>query len=206
MPSSDIELLDAWRAGDQAAGEQLFERHFAAVARFFRNKVSSGVDDLIQTTFLGCLEARDRFRGDASFRTFLFAVAHNVLRHHFRRTRREDARIDFGQFSVQDLAPGPSSVVAKKAEQRLVLQALRRIPVDYQVVLELYFWEPLKAHEIAQVLDVPEGTVRTRIRRAKQLLEEQLRELAESPEQLSRTTGSLEDWARGIRDQITSDD
>ena len=202
MPSTDIELLDAWKSGDQDAGEQLFERHFPAVARFFRNKVTTGVDDLIQSTFLGCMEARDRFRGDSSFRTFLFAVAHNVLRHHFRKQKRIDAQLDFEQVSAVDLAPGPSSVVAKKREQRLVLQALREIPVDHQVMLELYFWEPLKAKEIAEVLEIPEGTVRTRIRRAKQLLEEKLRELAESPQELERTTSNLEDWARSIRVQV----
>jgi DNA-directed RNA polymerase specialized sigma24 family protein len=56
--ATDIELLEAWRGGDRRAGEQLFERHYAAVARFFRNKLEFGVDDLIQRTFLACVEGR----------------------------------------------------------------------------------------------------------------------------------------------------
>lgn len=46
--TTDVELLEAWRGGDRRAGEQLFERHFDAVSRFFRNKLEFGVDDLIQ--------------------------------------------------------------------------------------------------------------------------------------------------------------
>jgi hypothetical protein len=66
-PKADAELLEAWGAGDKAAGEALFDRHFEAIYRFFQNKVGPGViDDLVQQTFLGCVEAPDRFRGDSS--------------------------------------------------------------------------------------------------------------------------------------------
>jgi RNA polymerase sigma-70 factor (ECF subfamily) len=198
---TDRELLERWREGDDDAGEELFERHFSAVARFFRNKVTSGVDDLIQSTFLAMVEARDRFRGDSSFRTYLFGVAHNTLRYHYRKKRRAGERIDFENTSAQDLAPGPSSILARKGEQQLMLQALRAIPLDYQIVLELYFWEPMKAVEIAAVLELPLGTVRTRIRRAKELLEDQLKVLSSSPELLERTVSSLEDWAKSLREQ-----
>ncbi|MCH9680683.1 MAG: sigma-70 family RNA polymerase sigma factor [Deltaproteobacteria bacterium] len=199
---TDLELLEAWRGGDRQAGEQLFERHFDAVARFFRNKVNRGIDDLIQRTFLACVEGKDRFRGEASFRTFLFAVAHNVLGKHYRTQRRHGGRIDFGVTSVHDLAPSPSVVVARHHEHRVLLQALRRIPIDHQIVLELYYWEKLTASEVAGVLDIPEGTARTRIRRAKQLLEEQMRKLVEDRNQLESTLVNLDAWAASLRDLL----
>jgi RNA polymerase sigma-70 factor (ECF subfamily) len=92
---TDADLLRAWADGNKSAGEQLFERHFEAIARFFRNKLTAEAqhEDLIQQTFLGCVEARDRFRGDASFRSFLFAIAHNQLGKHWRSRRRD--RLDF---------------------------------------------------------------------------------------------------------------
>lgn len=198
----DDELLAAWRSGDRRAGEQLFDRHFKALTRFFRNKVGpggDGMDDLIQQTVLGLLEARDEFRGEGSFRSFVFGVAYNVLRNHYRRVRRDEERLDFGVTSIFDLAAGPVEVLAVRHEQRLLLEALRRIPVEHQVLLELYFWEPLPAPEIARVLEIPVGTVRTRIRRAKALLQAELARVGEGP-RLESTLSNLDDWARSIRD------
>jgi RNA polymerase sigma factor (sigma-70 family) len=203
---TDLELLEAWRGGDRQAGEALFERHFDAVARFFRNKVDRNFDDLIQRTFLACVEGKDRFRGEASFRTFLFAVAHRVLGKHYRSERRHGDRIDFGVTSVHDLAPSPSVIMARHHEHRVLLQALRCIPLDHQIVLELYYWERMTAAEVAGVLDVPEGTARTRIRRAKQLLEEQMKRLVADKQLLESTLVNLDAWAASLRELLLDDD
>jgi RNA polymerase sigma factor (sigma-70 family) len=207
VATDDDELLAAWRSGERRAGERLFDRHFKALTRFFRNKVGrgsdpgagDGMDDLIQQTVLGLLEAKHEFRGEGSFRSFVFGVAYNVLRNHYRRARRDADRLDFGVTSIFDLAQGPSEVLMARHEQQLLLQGLRKIPVEHQVLLELYFWEPLTAAELAAVLEVPEGTVRTRIRRAKQLLEAELSRLAKDPRLLESTLSDLEDWARSVR-------
>jgi RNA polymerase sigma factor (sigma-70 family) len=203
--ATDDELLTAWRSGDRRAGEELFDHHFKALTRFFRNKVGQGagqgdgMDDLIQQTVLSLLEAKHEFRGEGSFRSFVFGVAYNVLRNHYRQARRDAERLDFGVTSIFDLGSGPVEILAGKHEQRLLLQGLRRIPVEHQVLLELYFWEPLPAPEIAQILGVPVGTVRTRIRRAKALLEAELGRLSSSPRLLESTLSNLEDWARSVR-------
>lgn len=203
--ATDFELLDAWRAGDREAGNTLFERHFDAICRFFANKVAHGVDDLIQKTFLGCVESRDRFQKQASFRTFLFAVAHNVLREHFRERRREGVPPDLGETSTDELTPSPSAVFAAHEEQRLLLEALRRIPLDYQLVLELYYWEDMAAPELAQVLAIPEGTVRSRLRKAKEALSERMKSLARTPELLRATFSDLDAWVRSLRAQISGE-
>ncbi len=202
---SDIELLDAWRDGDKSAGNDLFNRHFDSICRFFANKVSADVDDLIQRTFLACMEGRDRFRGEASFRAYLFGVARNVLRRHYRDKRYRGERFDALEVSVADMGPGPSMLVADKQEQQLLLHALRRLPLDHQITLELYYWESMSGSELAEVLAVPEGTVRGRIRRAKQLLETALSELATSSEHLESTMANLEGWARSLREQAIGD-
>jgi RNA polymerase sigma factor (sigma-70 family) len=197
--STDEELLVAWRGGDANAGEQLFDRYFPMLTRFFRNK-GEPIDDLIQATLLGLLESQHRWRADAPFRSFVFGVAYNTLRNHYRRSIADAERIDFGTSSIFDLAAGASAVLADAQEQQLILQALRRIPVEHQVLLELYFWEPLSAAEIGAVLGVPEGTVRTRIRRAKALLQAALGELHAKPGLVESTASDLEDWARSIKD------
>jgi len=192
----DRELLDAWRSGDAAAGEVLFRRHFDGACRFFYNKVDEGVDDLIQQTFLACVESRDRFRGDSSFFTFLIGVAKNVLRLHYRRKRR-DERVDFGTMSAYDLSPSPSRIVAQRIDQQRVLQGLRTIPLDYQIALELHYWEEMSATRIAEALAIPHGTAKTRLRRAKQLLRESLEAIAGEAAPSDET--ALDDCARGIR-------
>jgi len=199
--ATDLELLEKWRGGDASAGEELFERHFDAIARFFRNKVNTGIDDLIQRTFLACIESKDRFRGDSSFRTYLFGIAHNVLGKYYRSKRRDGERLDFSVTSVHDMGPSPSMIVAKHREQQLLIQALRRIPLDYQIPLELFYWERMTAAEIGQIVGVPEGTAKTRLRRARQLLEQEMEKLAESPEDLHTTVANLESWAASLRDQ-----
>jgi RNA polymerase sigma-70 factor (ECF subfamily) len=203
--ATDVELLEAWRAGESTAGEKLFERYFAGIARFFRNKLGEPAEDLIQRTFLACVEGRDRLREDASFRSYLFAVAHNILRKHFEAKRLSGERLDFGATSVQDIAPGASTIMAKNQQQRLLLEALRRIPLDYQVALELTYWERMTAAEVAESVEIPEGTAKTRIRRGRQLVEEQLATLATSAELLQTTISDLEGWARSLRDDIVKD-
>ncbi len=199
---TDLELLEAWRQGDRDAGSQLFERHFDSICRFFANKVDRDVDDLVQRTFAACVEGKERFRGQSTFRTYLFGVAHNVLRSGIRKRQRERERFDLGVSSVFDLGMSPTVLVAKRKEQDLTLQALRHIPVELQVVLELYYWEDMTAAELGLVLEIPEGTVRGRIRRAKQLLGEQLERLAENDALLQSTMSGLETWARGLRDNV----
>ncbi len=199
---SDFELLDAWKGGDLEAGNTLFQRHFDSVCRFFRNKVGEGVDDLIQRTFLACVESRDKFRKEASFRTYLFTLARNELYAYFKRSHRARDRLDPLATSMHDLGPSLGAVVAARKEQRLLLEALRRIPADHQIALELYYWEGMSAAQLGQVLGSPEGTIRTRLRRAKTLLQEALRELDGSPDQLRSTLADIDGWARSLREAV----
>ncbi len=200
--SGDLDLFRAWRGGDRQAGSALFARHFDAIYRFFRNKLDGDIEELVQRTFVACIEGRDRFREEASFRTYLFAIAQNLLREHFRRRRRTDAQVDLDAVSVVDLGASPISVAVAKQEEKLLVQALRRIPVNSQIILELYFWEHLTGAELGAVLGVVEDTARSRLRRAKLQLEAMLRSLEAQPTALESTLCNLERWAAGIRAQF----
>jgi RNA polymerase sigma-70 factor (ECF subfamily) len=153
----------------------------------------------VQDTFLACVQSRDRFRREASFRSFVFATARNTLLYHFRKRRRGGEPIDPEQISVVDLAPGPSVIVAAKQEQRIVLEALRALPLDYQVALELYLWEGLTGPELAEVLGIGETAVRSRLHRAKAELRKQVERFAAQPNVLESTLAGLDDWAAGLR-------
>lgn len=173
--ANDVALLEAWRAGDRAAGEALVLRHYASILRFFRTKAGPEADDLAQRTFLRCAEAATRFRGEASVKSFLFGIARNVLLEHIRaHARDKNVDPDFGVSSILDLNPRASTLAFRKAEQRRLVEALQQQPLETQIVLELYYWEELSVDEVAQVVEVPPGTVKSRLHRGRELLREVL--------------------------------
>jgi RNA polymerase sigma factor (sigma-70 family) len=195
----DAALCGAWRGGDRAAGEALFERHFDALYRFFESKIPGDVGDLVQRTLLGCVEARERFRGDASFRTFLFAVARHEL-YGYYRGRQRNAALDFGVSSLADLAPGPSTALRRSTEREALLTALRTIPLDLQIAVELHYWEGLRGPELAAALEIPEGTVRSRLRRALEALRAALAAAGRPPAPLGDgdPEAALDAWAAAL--------
>lgn len=198
---TDAELFLRWRDGDSEAGDELFGRHFKALFRFFRGKVRTGADDLVQETFLACVRGRDGIRSGSSFRAYMFVVARRLLGQQYAR---KDDRVapDFNEMSLAALSPGPSAIVAKQQEDRLILEGLRQLPLDYQICLELHEWEGLSGRELAEVLDVPEGTIRSRLRRGRIRLGEAVEQLAKSPALLRSTKTRLEDWASAIRELV----
>ena len=194
----DEELLAAWSRGDEDAGRALFERYYRLLARFFANKVGHEAPELIQQTFLRCVESRDKFAGRSSFRSFLLGIARNVFFKHLRRRYQWGDRMDAEVTSLEQLAPSNTSVLARKREEQLLLAGLRRLPVADQVLLEWYFWDDLTAPEIAEVLEIPIGTVRSRIGRARDSLSARIAELRASPP-TDESTADLEAWAAGLR-------
>ncbi|GAB4564974.1 MAG: hypothetical protein Tsb0020_15530 [Haliangiales bacterium] len=201
MPASDTdsELLLRWRSGDGRAGEELFSRYFEPIERFFLNKINDNIDDLLQETFLRCVQSRDRVVEPKKFRSYLFAIAFNVLANHLREKYRRGDEVDFENTSIFDLSPGPSSIAARRDEERLLLDALRVIPLQYQVIIELYYWESMTSREIADVLSIPSGTARTRLQRARALLEEAIGKLGRTPQLTATTNTHLDEWAEGCR-------
>jgi RNA polymerase sigma-70 factor (ECF subfamily) len=200
--SSDAELLDAWRSGDADAGEALFRRHYRPVARFFRNKIAAErVADLIQETFMASVEGRERIQDSARFRAYLLRIAYRVLCKHLRETYRR-SESDLDSVSVVDIDPTPSAIIAKEQEQRLLLEGLRTIPVNYQIVLELHYWEELTTSEMAEVLGIPVGTVRSRLLRARDALEAAMASISRSHELLESTLTRLEDWAARLGHEL----
>ncbi len=202
-PADDATLHAAWRAGDRAAGEVLFHRHFDEIFRFFRGKVRHDVNDLVQRTFLGCVESRDTFRGASSFRVYLFAIARHELCNYFRAKRKHEL-LDFGVSSLADLAPSPSSQARRVSEKQRVAQALRSLALDLQIALELHYWEGLRGPDLACVLGIPEGTVRSRLRRGLSALRESMK--GSSVDALGASENELGQWLSERRPrQLTSE-
>ncbi|MCA9701340.1 MAG: RNA polymerase sigma factor, partial [Myxococcales bacterium] len=198
---NDKELLRAWQDGDQAAGGRLLSRFHPSIKRFFDSKqLGAAGDDLVQETFVGLLQAD--FRGESSVRTFLFAIARNKLLDHLWRLRRDRERFDPSCTSLADIdVETPTGMRARRDQDKLLLAALRTLPIDTQLMIELHYWEEMPYKEIVEVLGMPEGTIKSTVHRARKTLEKRITELAESKEQLESTRQGLQRWAERLRDE-----
>lgn len=208
MGMDDWELLEAWRGGDGSAGQALVTRYLGLLTRFFRNKVGDPEDaaELISETMLACTRGKQGVRDAEAFRSFLFAAAMNMLRRYYRKKAKRERELgDFADICVGESSTprSMSSIVALEQEGRLLVRALRRIPLDQQIVLELSYFEELNGTEMAELLGVPPPTVYTRLRRGKERLRVVMAELAESRQLAESTMMGLQTWAARVRDEIT---
>lgn len=199
MQATDHELLDRWRAGDEAAGQQLLARHFDSIYRFFDSKCERDADELVQATFLACLRAKQQFRAESSFRTYLFTIARNTLYRHLRMNRRDGERLDFEHSSIAELVPTPASRIDRNADYGRLLAGLRRLPVAHQALLELHYWEGLGIDELATIFEAPEVTIRSRLHRARKTLRELMEGDPAVGPGLVETLDDLDAWARSVQ-------
>ncbi len=193
MHADEIALLRAWQGGNRASGERLFDYYFDDLYRFFRYKVApADVEDLVQQVLLSTVEGAEQFRGESSLRAFIFGIARNTLFGHYRSNRRTP-ELDFGVSSLMDLTPTASSLLVRAENDALLLEAMMRLPLDLQLILELHFMMGLSGPELATALEIPEGTVRSRLRRALAATRARVEDMARSP---ARKVGlsSLQGW------------
>ena len=197
MGDDELELLDRWCAGDPAAGNTLFKRHFGSVYRFFEHKVDTELDELVQETFLACVQSRDKFRRQSSFKTYLLAIARNTLFSYWRRQARQRPTLDFEEISVASLSTSAGSKLARHEDRARLLHALRKLALDQQLLLELHYWEELERDQLAEVFDIEPATTRSRLFRARQALRELLAGSDSAPADVS--DADLDAWARMLR-------
>jgi RNA polymerase sigma factor (sigma-70 family) len=166
---SDLGLLEQWRGGDRQAGEDLFARHFRPVYRFFEHKVGGEADELVQRTFLHCVRARDQFLGQSSFRTYLFAIARRELYGYLREKARAP-QLDFETTSIGQILTSPSGRLDRARRIDRLREALRTLPAEQQLLLELHYWQELDAAALGEIFGAEPGTIRVRLLRARKAL------------------------------------
>lgn len=201
-PARDQALFDAWTRGDTKAGVALVEHHYDAVFVFFANKVDGdAAAELTQDTFTALVAARDRFRRQSSVRTYVFAIARWKLVEHFRRRTAQRQRL--ADVDPIDAAGATDSSLGTRLDGRrresLLVQALRSLPLDEQILLELKGYEDLSLRELAEVFEVAVGTIASRVMRARKRLEQAVRERARDPRLADETLTGLETYMRELR-------
>lgn len=174
---TDAELIAATIA-DPARFAALFDRHFGPIHRYLRRRVGGELaDDLAAETFVEAFRVRHRFDGkERSARPWLYGIAANLLRHHRREERRRlmaYARTGVDPVSADEFEAADSRADAKALGPKLAL-ALASLRGGDRDVLLLFVWEYLTYEQIALALDVPVGTVRSRLHRARRRVRELL--------------------------------
>ncbi len=198
MTAADEELFAAWRAGNAAAGDVLVRRHYSAVLRFFEYRTGQAAEDLAQKTLAACAEGLARYRGEGTFAAFLFGIARRqLLNHHRNRLNREDrSRLDVPQEALNKT--GLSTIIARRDEQRLLMQALVSLPEELQSALVLFYWQGLKAREIGVALGCPTSTATTRIARAREVLREAIDKFGGAGGARQRLVADVDGWLRSV--------
>ena len=175
---SDTELVARARRGDETAFEQLVLRHqryaFNLAYRVIGNYAEA--EDVTQEAFVRAWRGLPGFRGQARFATWLYRIVYNLCLNRLPRLRRELLQAEPLEEAVVDLAPAPPDVFEVQERLAFLHEELNRLPAKYRLVLTLRYLQDLSYAEIAAALDVPMGTVKTHLHRARQLLTERLRQ------------------------------
>jgi RNA polymerase sigma-70 factor (ECF subfamily) len=176
----DSELALAARAGDRAALEELLRRHHDRIAKLCRRLTGNEADaaDATQEALIAVVRGLPRFDGRAAFSRWLYRVATNACLDELRRRKRRPLPV--GDRLTEPPAPGdPASQAGARVD---VDRALAQLPPDFRAAVVLRDLCELDYAEIAQVLDVPIGTVRSRIARGRAAVADVLGNQGPAPE------------------------
>ncbi len=183
---ADADLIRRAQEGDVAAFETLFNRHQKRVYNLVYRMVGDEQDsaDLTQEVFVRVYKSIHRLRGEGTFSAWARAIAVNLCRDHFRKVHRTikadslDAKIPVHdgevEREIEDRSANPESLLAKKDLQEAVQRTLDSLSEEHRTVVVLHHIEDMDVKEIAKELHVPEGTVKSRLARARDELKRKL--------------------------------
>jgi len=168
--STDEELMLAYGAGDAGAFETLYSRHRGPLFRFMLHQVREHgtAEELYQDVWQRVITARERYRPEAKFSTWLFQIAHNRLTDHWRSLQhRPPAPADASERIDREADPQtPERQLSTFEERRRLQLALQDLPADQREVVLLRLEQELSLEQIGQITGVGRETVKSRLRYA----------------------------------------
>ena len=169
---NEILLISRARDGDREAFGALVEQYRDNVYRLAYRMCGNAydADEAAQEAFVAAWRDLPNFRGDAKFSTWLYRLTTNAAIDVMRREKRHKAVGDGEMVEVADDTDSPQETVERTEQQEAVQKALATLSDEYREVLLLRYMEELDYAEIAEVLKLPSGTVKSRINRAKAAL------------------------------------
>lgn len=187
MEASDSELMSRLAAGDDLALNVLMTRWSARVSSFLFRMTGQrdAAVDLAQETFVKLYQARDRYKPQGNFSTWLFAIAANLARNHSRwKARHPTVSLDAASADGSGILPElvdsnqtPGDAALSREKSMAVHRAILSLPLEMREALTLFVHEGLGYAEIAELDHCSAKAVETRIYRARQILKDQLKDL-----------------------------
>lgn len=188
-PDVDQQLVERVQQGDKRAFDLLVLKYqhkiMAIVSRFIKD--SAEVHDVTQEAFIKAYRALGNFRGDSAFYTWIYRIAINTAKNHLvsrgRRPPLHDVDVDDAEFyasadGLRDITT-PESELMRDQLEAVVNKAIRDLPEDLRTAVTLREMEGMSYEEIAQVMNCPVGTVRSRIFRARESIDKKISELVD---------------------------
>lgn len=166
-------LVQRLADADPSAIGEVYDRHGASVHSFALRLLGdeTAAEDLVHDVFVSLPKTARGFRGESSFKTFLFSIAVNHARHHVRSAMRRRAAMErVGREVEEQPEGGPERDVSRAELARMLIRALDALPIDQRVAFVLCEVEERTSAEAAAMTGAPEATMRTRLHHAKRKL------------------------------------
>ena len=174
--TSDEVLIGRIASGDRLAMQVLFARHHVRVYRFMLRVVrdETKAEDLISEVFLDVWRQADRFEGRSAVSTWLLAIARFKALSALRR-RPDEELDDEAAAAIEDTSDNPEETLAKKDKSAVIRKCLEGLSADHREIIDLVYYHEKSVEEVAEIVGIPENTVKTRMFYARKKLAELLK-------------------------------
>ena len=186
----DLQFVEKAKKGDERSFEMLLKKYRKSVYYMLLKMVNNPDDaeDLTQEAFAKAFSSLEKFDPRYAFSTWLFRIATNNCIDFIRKKRIQTISIDTPyeneegdsmSFDIKDEGLNPSEVMLKKQRKEYLKRAVDRLPLKYQKLVELRYFKELSYEEVAGELELPLGTVKAQLFRARELLNQELSHMKE---------------------------
>lgn len=183
---TDQELVEKAQQGDKKAFNLLVVRYQNRVAGLLTRYVSrDDIPDIVQESFIKAYRSLASFRGESAFYTWLYRIAVNTAKNHLTALGRRPPKEDILAEDAESYDAGvqlreadtPENLVLSDELKRVVFETIENLPEELKMAITLREIEGLSYEEIAEVMDCPVGTVRSRIFRAREAIDARIQPL-----------------------------